>query len=275
MNSKELGSARVQLHYAIQFMAAAGSALVPFAEDYSHTALNWNPTLKLFTSPVINGKRPFQLALEPTNLTALILNSRGKTLASLSLDQQTFEQGLSWLKTQLSRLGTASERVVPLTYPPNSLPDCPIAHGAAFEADSEASQRQLLVSYYDISLPVLQMIEVHNPDASPVRIWPHHFDMATLIALPTPEEEERRSVGVGFSPGDAEIPEPYWYVTPWPSPSPDHFPPLRTKGVWRTGDWFGAVLLSSELGDLEDNKLDLGIFLTVAIALCKQILMGL
>ena len=192
-------STRIQLHYAIQFIAAAESALLPFAEDHSHTALSWNPELKLFISSPMTGNQPFCVALEPIYLTSLILDPHGEQLASLALHQQTLEQGMNWLKMELDRFEVETEMIALLNYP-DDFPDYPIAHGAVFDVNNQG-ERETLVRYYDLTLPILQAVTVNHPSASPVRIWPHHFDMATLISLPTPAGEEARSITVGLSPG--------------------------------------------------------------------------
>jgi hypothetical protein len=64
---------------------------------------------------------------------------------------------------------------------------------------------------------------------TPVRLWPHHFDVAVLMD----------KVGVGFLAGDDAIDEPYWYV--YNTPMPDPLPPLSV-GEWHRGEWTGAVL---------------------------------
>ncbi|MDX2216968.1 MAG: hypothetical protein SFY66_27125 [Oculatellaceae cyanobacterium bins.114] len=45
LNPQALSESRVQLHYAIQFIAATGAALAEPLPDYSHTSLAWNPVL--------------------------------------------------------------------------------------------------------------------------------------------------------------------------------------------------------------------------------------
>ena len=86
-----------------------------------------------------------------------------------------------------------------------------------------------------------------------MRLWPHHFDIATLWTLDAGvDAEEARSVGMGLSPGDGTYAQPYWYVTPWPYPqaTAEELPPLPA-GRWhaeaRNGGWTGAVLLGEEL----------------------------
>jgi hypothetical protein len=79
--------------------------------------------------------------------------------------------------------------------------------------------------------------------ASPVRCWPHHFDIALLLPLPGD-----RSIGVGFLGGDANIPEPYWYA--YASPMPEKTLPPLSVGRWYSDAWVGAILT----GDHEMSK---------------------
>jgi hypothetical protein len=88
---------------------------------------------------------------------------------------------------------------------------------------------------YGSAAAILERIRAKHPAAAPVRCWPHHFDIATLIPLP-----ENRSIGLGFLGGDANIPEPYWYV--YVSPMPEATLPPISVGRWYAGAWVGAVL---------------------------------
>jgi hypothetical protein len=90
---------------------------------------------------------------------------------------------------------------------------------------------------------VLDALHDRSPEASPVRCWPHHFDLATLLTFPaTSPGGEPSSVGVGMSPGDESQPGPYFYVNGWPHPDPDALPRLDGAGHWNAEGWVGAVL---------------------------------
>jgi hypothetical protein len=175
----------------------------------------------------------------------MIVN-QGEVVAELELPGKTLAQGFAWLQAELTQLEQAGNTVQPLTYPANDFPDHPLAQGAVFAAE-DPEIRQALVRYYDLTLPLLTNLVQETPGASPIHMWPHHFDMATLVALPTPENQEQRSVGLGFSPGDGGYGEPYWYVTPWPYPPADQLPTLPGPGTWHHQGWIGAVLQSSEI----------------------------
>ncbi len=86
-----------------------------------------------------------------------------------------------------------------------------------------------LARLYENAAKVLEGLRAKHPGASPVRLWPHHFDVAFLIG----------KIGIGFLAGDDAIDEPYWYV--YNSPMPAELPPL-SAGEWYRGEWTGAVL---------------------------------
>ena len=44
---------RVQLHYAVQFLAVVGAVLAGPQPDRNHAGFDWNPDLDLFVSPFI------------------------------------------------------------------------------------------------------------------------------------------------------------------------------------------------------------------------------
>jgi len=50
---QKLTESKLKLHYAIQFVAATGSALAKPLPDYSHTSLAWNSDLKVFVGALI------------------------------------------------------------------------------------------------------------------------------------------------------------------------------------------------------------------------------
>lgn len=243
---QELTESRLQLHYAIQFIAATGSARAEPLPDYSHTSLEWNPALEVFTGALIRVKTPFRVALEPISLTLLILDKQGDTIAAFPLHEKTMAEGLNWLKEQISKLGADSDKVSFLIYPPDDFPASAVAHGAAFDASAE-SARQELTNYYANTHQLLQEIITTAEEASSIHIWPHHFDIATLIFLPGTKNGEPMTVGIGLSPGDINYDEPYWYVSPYPYPATENLPGLDSNGFWHTQYWVGAVLTASRL----------------------------
>jgi hypothetical protein len=242
----QLVESRLQLHYAIQFIAATGAAIAEPLPDYSHTSLTWNPVLEVFIGSAIQAPQPFQVALDPISLTLILLNHRSETITSLPLPGKTMAAGLAWLKQEISKLGAEANKVVFLNYPPDDFPDHALAHGAAFSDRDEAALSEL-ANYYANTYHLLQEIMATIEDATNPRIWPHHFDLATLVMLPGTQNGTPLTVGAGFSPGDTSYSEPYWYVSPYPYPNTASLAALAGNGFWHTQHWVGAVLPASRL----------------------------
>jgi hypothetical protein len=243
---QDLIESRLQLHYAIQFIAATGAALAESLPDYSHTSLDWSPDLALFWGSPIRAATPFRVALNPVTLTSLLLDRQQQAIATFPLHQKTLVEGMSWHQGEIAKLGADASKIEFLVYPPDDFPDHPLAHGAAFHNREEAG-RQELTGYYAHTHRLLQELVDATEDASPIHIWPHHFDMAVLISLSGKKGGEPMTIGVGMSPGDLSYNEPYWYVSPYPHPDTAHLPPLAGHGFWHTEHWVGAVLTASKL----------------------------
>lgn len=241
---QSLTEARLQLHYAIQPLAATGAALAAPQADDSQSSLSWDSASNCFVGNLIQADQPFQVVLEPINLVLRVLNHSTNAIAEFPLPGQTLQQAMDWLKEAIAPFGAAPNPIQLLIYPPDDFPDHPIAHGAAFEP-AGAEERASLVSYYAISQSLLQDIS-KSTGASPVRIWPHHFDIATLITQAV-EDQSPNTIGVGLSPGDTSYPEPYWYVSPYPYPDTATLPDLNGLGAWHTQHWVGAVFTASAL----------------------------
>lgn len=270
VNPYQLISSRIQLHYAIQFMAAIANTFAPPQPDGSHVTLSWDAKKRLFVGIPIS--EMFQAALDPIGFNALFLDLRGDQIAMLSLDGQTLNATLEWHRAEITKLGLDASKVVFLDYPPDDFPDHRVAHGGAFEFEP-LGDRIWLINYFQVSQSLLQNMISRSEKASELYIWPHHFDMATLLSLPTNNEEDSRTIGVGFSPGDATYPEPYWYVSPWPYPDPANLPTLA-GGCWHTEGWIGVVLQASQIGDVETEVVqrEIQAFLSEAISTSRQLL---
>jgi hypothetical protein len=266
-----LAGARLQLHYAIQCIAAVGAALAEPLPDESHVSLTWNPILEVFMGVPIRAATPFRVALDPITLTAGLINQQNRIFASFSFHQKTLEEVLDWHKQELSKLGVETQQIAILTYPPD-FPDHPLGHGTRFDAYQFIPERWELTLYYGNTFHLLQDIVTEIEDATPIHIWPHHFDMAILIDVPGKKDGESRTIGVGLSPGDENYPEPYWYVSPYPYPPTDNLPLLKGQGTWHTQQWVGAILTASQLKPDTTQSQQLQIFLQSAIQASQNLL---
>ena len=97
-------------------------------------------------------------------------------------------------------------------------------------------------------------------ETGPVQLWPHHIDLAMLWfsgrlvpgADPADEENADEQMNFGFSPGDAGIPDPYFYITAYPLPDGLTDTPLPEGAKWQTSGFSGAVLMYESLVEAGD-----------------------
>lgn len=259
----QLAEARIQLHYAIQPLAAISNALA----DSGNKGLFWDDQLGFITRE-INSIKSYRLALDPIALTLNFLTDRDQVISAFALNNCSLTEAYVWMKAIVNGLGGEGDLITPISYPPNDFPDSDLARGKTFQLKHLTSD---LTEYYAIADQLLQDIVQKESMASNVRIWPHHFDIATLISIPDEINGQEKSVGVGLSPGDDGYNEPYWYVTPYPYPEDrSNLPTLYGDGFWHTEHWVGAVLTASQFGEPKASIEQVNAFLKSAIAFCKQ-----
>jgi hypothetical protein len=257
-----LVDARLQVHHAAQLVVALGISLLPPATDDSHTNLEWLPGRALAGRP-IPGEREFRGALRLDPLILLVLDESGDVLDEYRLGGRTLAQAFRWLAGSVRDLGADASRMTDRRH--YAIPDHPVAGGAPFHPDEKAVRE--LGTYYDGASQALTRVQSARSNASEVRCWPHHFDLATLITL-----APGRTIGAGLSPGDDSYAEPYYYVTPSPYPAG----PLPSLGVgsWHTAGWTGTVLPGSQLSgrSAPDQRDTVQAFLDQSIAACEALL---
>lgn len=101
--------------------------------------------------------------------------------------------------------------------------------------------------------------------ASPVRCWPHHFDLATLITLPARNAGATGYIGAGLSPGDQYYDEPYFYVSVRPEPDPAALPSLPMLGHWHLRDFTAAVATARNIAAAKSQQVATDNFLQAAV----------
>ncbi len=271
VSPSSLGDARMQAHWAMQVVGAIGRTQIPPMPDDSHSAAEWLDRLQAIVGGSVAGG--YRVGLRVRDLRLLLLRHDGTELASVTLEGQTLEGALKWLKTAI-RKHTGGPPHHPIELPDYDMPAHAVADGGAFKPDTAALNE--LATWYSNMDRVLQHLAAREKEASAVRCWPHQFDLATLLSLdPYAALDDARTIGVGFSPGDSMLREPYLYVTPWPNPDARSLPALAAGGVWRRGDWVGAVLSGGKVTSLPSSDRQVEAvcgFLESALVACRQLL---
>jgi len=258
VDPRELTDARLQLHWAAQAAAAVGKQLLPHRPDYGEQSFQWSRRHRVLAQGLVTGvDRPFRSALRQSSPALLILGEDGEMLREMPLAGRTLEELYVWLQDEIEMLlGHPLEN--PLERP-GELPPHPVGTGAAFTASDSPAYAEI-GRYFGNLDRLLRRIEDRNPGASPVRCWPHHFDIATLITV-----APGKSIGVGLEPGDVYYDEPYFYANLSPRPAKPPVVDLPAGGSWHSHEWIGAVLPVSRLrgANLRDDILA---FIRTAVA---------
>ncbi len=240
-----LVDARLQLHWAAQVVGAVGHTFATPEPDDSHTALTWVAGSDMMVGQPVGRDRTLQSALAPARMALRVLSAAdGSALDEFALSGATLDQAYAWMAQALES-HSGGEIVGQLTRRDYDMPDHPVGRGTEFHDDDRRATAEVTRWFANASR-VLGLVVRARHEAQPLRLWPHHFDIATLIPLLGPVGEEP-SVGLGLSPGDQTYPEPYWYLTAWPTPQHPTLPPLAGKGRWHTDGWIGAVLLGTDV----------------------------
>lgn len=236
----QVRESRVQLHHALQVPAALHASRYAAREDQSETAFSFRGGRFVSEGDPELGWRA---ALRIETLEVELEGPDGRSAGTFALEGRTLEDAYE-------RFAASLESTVapgPFRRLAAELPDHAVVRGAPFVRDAPAL-RALRRLYADASA-ALERLRPQLVRPSPTRVWPHHFDIAVLDDLDGGTGragQEPRSIGVGMTPGDAGVPGPYLYVTPWPYPAPGGLPALP-EGSWSTEGWVGAVMTLTEL----------------------------
>lgn len=240
-----LQEARLQAHYAAQWLARASQAFIPAKPDDGHMNLGWEDELGGFATHKLQGAR---IGMKLIPLALVTLEGRDVTPGrTLNLDGQKESTVKTWFSETVNSLGLDANALdkKPLPY---KIPPHRIATGNPYNLSGLDDAMRELTAWFSNAQKSLERVAAaarqKNLEVTQPRCWPHHFDLALQIVLEAGRGtvESGRSIGVGLSPGDIHYAEPYFYVSPWPYPPPKKLPPVPEPGRWHTTGFTAAVL---------------------------------
>ena len=228
-----LHAARLQAHYAAQWLARAARAFVPARLHDGHTNLGWDDGFGgLVTHALPDGARA---GLRIADLTLAVL---GGAPQMLPLDGRADPEVRAWLGAKLAARGFQAHKLdVPAPY---ELPWHAIALGARYSLDEQTEALAAHAHWFANANGALGTVQkelaARGLKAPAVRCWPHHFDLDCLVDL-----GRGRSMGLGFCPGDEYCDEPYFYTSMWPEPPIPKLPLLPAMAHWHTYKFLAAL----------------------------------
>jgi hypothetical protein len=271
IDPKALWEARLQAHHAVQWVARAACAnLMPMPGD-TQSNFGWDPPQGALVSHELRGRGDtLRVGLVVGTMTLIVLR-QASVIDQFVLDGKHHADAGMWLDGILGNAGLALASGAALPY---TIPAHPVGNGATYTSGPYRGEFAMLANWLACADEILGDIQAHLPQgtASPVRCWPHHFDIATLWTLGAGDAQTAPSVNIGLCPGDGFYAQPYFYVTPWPQPAPEKLPPLPPPGDWHTSsDFVGAVLTGDALIALPDPTIRTRQFLDAATNVARRL----
>jgi hypothetical protein len=272
---KELGAtapskmteAHLQPYQLAQWLARFARGYLEARPDDSHTSLNWRRDLGMMTTgAAANAAGDIALGLSPQDLTLALLVD-GKVADEAAMHGREDARAGDWLGEKLTALGLDPKVLdAPSPY---DIPPSPYVDGAHYDQRKHAGALAELRRYLDnASLALEAVIAAHSdiqPGPSPARLWPHHFDIATTIALEEGDFETARSIGAGLAVPDTMCTEFYLYAYPWPNASLTALKDLGPIAKYQHEGFTGALLPMSAVANAEDQQAAVSMFFDEAI----------
>jgi len=244
----DLVEARMQLHYASQLSSAIGACYSEPQDDYGHVSMKWVDGVLM--SGVAEGSVRLRGVLDISELKLALVEDgdergggRSAPLASIALGGKTVDEAFDWLRANVSGLGMDPSKLAINT---ERLPDHGLRSGDRFSIHGIERHIEELGKYMANADLLLHEVADMREGSSEVRVWSHHFDMATVFSFEGGHGIDSM-IGAGLSPGDENFAEPYFYVYVWPAPETPSFPDFEGAGGWFTGGWTGAAAPASSI----------------------------
>ncbi|MEO0586842.1 MAG: hypothetical protein AAF078_04300 [Planctomycetota bacterium] len=268
---RTFGDARLQLHWAAQTIVAVTDVALERLSDDSQSNLDFDIEPGVLCSRLLPSGWAVGLTALHGNepLIGAIPGSPSADGKKFFLHGRTMGDVLEWLESTVPDLRGQS-----LKLRDYEMPDHAVGRGEAFDM---ATDREGIEQFWDalgFASPVLFQVQRGEPLMTDARLWPHHFDWGSLIGLREGTDfANDPSIGVGWSPGDEQTPEPYYYVNAYGADRPEELPALPWDGYWVSSGVSARVLERSfpwdgSVSPFEPPKE----FLTAAIGACRALL---
>lgn len=270
IDPKALWEARLQAHHAAQWVARAACANLPARPGDTQSNFGWDRDQGALVSHELRGRNDtLRVGLAVRTMTLIVLRET-TVVDQFVLDGELHADAGIWLDRILGTAGLALASGAALSY---AIPAHPVGGGAAYVSGPQHGEFAAVANWFACSDEMLGGIHGALPQgtASPVRCWPHHFDIATLWTLGEGDAQKAPSVEIGMCPGDSNYAQPYFYVTPRPRPTLEKLPPLPPPGDWHIDEYLGAILTGDAIVALHDRADRTRQFLDAAINVAQRL----
>ncbi|WP_027418560.1 hypothetical protein [Crocinitomix catalasitica] len=227
-----------ELHQAAQYLAAAGISFLDKQADDSHTNVGWNSNKNRMETHVFGAQNQLAINLNSGNIEWL---KNGAVSSEASINSNSHNEIVHWIKEQAKENKISNSISYNFHY---KLPYDDMINDYQFSLSTE-KLKKIAKELSKAQNAFEQFLENEKLD-SPIRIWPHHFDLGIYAKL----ETENTFMGAGIAIPDTLVDDFYFYASGYKNGAA-----IVTKtfeemevGNWRT-DWNGATIAATNLDD--------------------------
>ena len=254
--ARKLASVHEQPYQLAQWLARFARGYLEPVPDDSHTSLKWRRDHGVMATGLAETKSGvIGLSLQLRDL--VLLSTRdGRVIDEFPMHGRTDKDAGEWVR---NFVGAHNLDPIALDAPsPYEVPVSPYGKGEKYDALGSgvllAEMARILDNADHMLSEVVAENKDFNPGPAPVRLWPHHFDLATIITLEEGDFETARAVGAGLAIPDKLYDEFYFYTYPWPRNTRKGLPRLSCTGKYQKEGFFGAVLPISKALKKDDQE---------------------
>jgi hypothetical protein len=242
LDPDEISATRDALHTYSAILGGWASTCRASRKHWWHASLR--PSLNGLTTGVIYAdKVHFEIELNFRESRITVCTATGEPLL-IELHGQAAVEPASQIQEFLQIAGVSEEMAGAATNAKSANRDTKFGDYSSEHATKLARALSL------VSSALVSFRAGVREETSPIQLWPHHFDLA-MLWLPGDkipgqdsdnEEHSDKQMNFGFTFGDEGIPEPYFYVTAYPSPDAFSMLGLPDGTHWKSDGFTGAVL---------------------------------
>lgn len=257
----------IHLHHAAQFLAMFSNSYLPAKDDDSQNNFEWNEAdNKIVGRPADPGAVSMTLSVASFELSV----ERNPT-STILISGHSRNEVDSLIRDALTKTDLDPEEYNPVT-------QFKLPHHDLDEQGRFMHPNQTLTSewcrYLSNTKLLLSTIARQSTHATPIRIWPHHFDLAMLLVLSRDSQHKASAtVGLGLAIADDLVSEPYWYVNLW-SQNPVQFSQhktLESDGDWRPHGYNGMTLPAGRITTESGQENEVALFFAEGInTMCAE-----
>lgn len=243
MNTAQYHKADQKLHYLSQILAKVNRSFIEKKEDDSHTNLAYDPwNQRILGRTIQKNDDQYRLNLNLVDLSFEMLDQTQNSLWLVGSAGKSIQEVEEQVDHGIKDLGLAQEDWrAPMHYeiPDYGLGKHPIEPLSEVERTHWTYYRAL-ANYSCLNLQKSLATQLE------IRIWPHHFDTATLIKI-----NEKLSIGYGLAMKDEMVGEAYFYLSGYPEGFNFNYANFKQgeDWQWKSSEWKGAILPIDLLAD--------------------------